>query len=185
MTIKSIKERARDMQRAEFAKGGDLVPEGLEDLTIGVYDQIDNLDAEKRSLLIRDLLGKLGGLARDLDDITERAVFTATLGIANYTNEVGREAGSMTSTGDRAVDSILEDISSMLAAQFKALLGGAAPLVEAAADRVKARVEAGEDFEVVAAEEEAAMRKAIAESRGDEVPETVNASARPDDGLYL
>jgi hypothetical protein len=186
MTVKSVKERARESQRAEFAQAGDRVPAGLEDLTIGIYDQIDVLDAERRSLLVRDILSRLGGLAKEADDPSERAIFGTMLGIANYTNEVGREIGCMTSTGDVAVDSILADIQEMLTQQFRAMLGGAADIVEAAADRVKERVEAGEDFEEVAREEERAMREAIAERAGEQVPVPVaKTDSDASTGLYL
>lgn len=188
MTMKSVKERARESQRAEFAKHADLAPEGLEDLTLGIYDQIDALTPEKRSLLTRDLLARLSSLVHDMDDPTERAVFGTAIGIANYTNEVGREENDYSSTGDRAVDSILEDLHEMLSQQMRAVLGDTASVVEAAADRVKERVANGDDFEVAAREEETKMREelaALVRSKSGEAPEPVKAKDEPSTGLYL
>lgn len=183
MTKQSVREKAREAQRAEFERNKGILPEGLGDLALGIYDQIDLLDAEKRSLLIQSIFNKVSGVAHDLDDLTERAVMSTLAGIGAYTNEVGREIACMTSTGDAAVDSIVEDVGQMLTMQFKALLGSHAETVEAAAERVKQRVAAGEDFEVVAREEEAAMRAAIAERAGSE-PVPV-AKEDTSTGLYL
>ena len=185
MSPQSVKDKAREQQRKEFEAHADIATPELQALTLGIYDQIDVLDAEKRSLLIQAVLGKIGGLSHGMDDPTEKAVFSTLAGIGNYANEVGREVGGMTSTGDVAVDSIMEDIAAMLKAQFTAVLGDAATIVQDAADRVKARVEAGEDFERVAREEETAMRKAIAEAKGIEVPAASDGDDDPLAGLYL
>lgn len=185
---KSIKEQARESQRQELAKHSDKSTEALEALALGIYDQIDALDPERRTILSRDILRKMASVTHDLDDVTDRAVLTTLAGIANYTNEVTREEAGYTSTGDAAVDSIIEDISEMFAAQFRAVLGtGVADVVDAAANRVRARVEAGEDFETVAREEEAAMKEALAAAHAAQSEKVAAPVAKNDTstGFYL
>lgn len=175
----SVKDEAREAQRREFAKHPEMAE--VEPIALGIYDAIDALDSNQRSLLIKDVLGRIHQVAAQTDDLSDRAIISTLAGIGNYTNEVGRETERWTATGDKAVDEVLDGIHRMLATQFRVMLGDRADEVEAAAQRVKARVEAGEDLVVAAREEEDRLRKSLGESL--EAP--VASLDRSDTGLYL
>lgn len=152
----SIREQAREAQATEFSEHGTPEQQDLADKASALYDSIDALSSANRDLLVQAALSAVHGMLDGIvdGDVGLKYAARSILGIAGYANETNREDRGETSTGDRTVTSVLDDVREMVKAQMIALIGGErGQEVEAAAERVKDRIAAGEDPQTAANDE--------------------------------
>lgn len=181
----TVRERARKAQEAHFAGHDEVDSTEVASATEALYDKIDALSPEKKSLLITSCLGDLQRILSGADlGSVQGMLSTALIGVAGYANESSREAEGWTSTGDIAVDEVLDSVQELLSLSVKAQIGPERlAVMDAAAARVKARVAAGEDFATVVAEEEESLKldaDSVPVAKTDDAPDRYSG-----DGLYL
>lgn len=187
--MSTIQERARDAQiKALGAHGGN---DALLQATKDLYDKVDALSLEQKTLLVREALVKASGLLEAIKDAPSREVRNAygalghaVLAVAGYAIEDYRENLDFNVTGDRRVDAVIDGVKDLLH-QFAAstMSEEENALADTIRDAVAARVEAGEDFETVMAEEIKKHGDAIKAVESHKVEET--PSRYSGDGLYL
>lgn len=193
----SIRTQVREAQQSHLDNLGDRVSPEAKEKTMGMYDAIDTLNAEQRSLLIDKALQ---GIAMNLleagkaDHPALAASYLVTaracLAIAGYANSLtAEEHEEWTSTGDKKVFAILEDLADVVRMQGRAALS---PEEQNVADEVMAkaqsRADAGEDYATALMEEAEKAEKEWLASHPAEGVAAVAASAAADDpgyGLYL
>lgn len=191
----SIQTRARNAQAESLGTDNPAVLQAAQDL----YDSVDALTPEQKTLLIREALVKVSQLAEGMKETRHEPTRIAygvlahgVIALAGYAIEQFREEQGLDSvTGDKRVDKVLDGVKDLVHLYASAAMS---PEESALADEIKtavgARVEAGEDFEEAMAEElakrEDRLRAAMAShgeapaAKAEEVPSRYNG-----DGLYL
>lgn len=185
--MESITQRARAEQQKHFEEHPEMANGEVAAITARLYDGVDAMSADQRSLLAREVLGRLHSLVFAMAEQFPQTsgiaqVASALTGIGGYAVESQREKDGLTSTSDRAVEAVLDDVRELLRASAVAQWGGDPDQMNAITEKVQQRVAAGESFDAVVADE---MNKA---GLGEHVPAKMRATgqeARPDDGLYL
>lgn len=183
--MESITQRARAEQQKHFEEHPEMANTEVATITTRLYDAVDTMTPDQRSLLAREVLGRLHSLVFSMVQQFPQTsgvaqVASALTGIGGYAVEVQREEDGLTATSDRAVEGIMDDVKALLRASAAAQFGEDADKMEAITERVNERVASGEQFDTVVREE---LDKA-----GLGQPATAQATAaeaRPDDGLYL
>lgn len=182
----SIKDRAREAQAARL--GDD---EALIEATQALYDSVDSLTTDQKTLLVREALHKVSGLI----DLMGRApsagalagyaaVGHAITALAGYAIEEFREGEGFTSTGDVKVTKAIDGVKHLLGLYAESqMTPEQRALSQKIKDAVDARVEAGEEFDAAMSDE---LRKHGREVAEVEAPAASTGKvARPDDGMYL
>lgn len=188
--MSTIQERAREAQAHVLgASGNDALLQATKDL----YDKVDALSPEQKTLLVREALVKASGLMEAVKDAPSRevrgaygALGHAVLAIAGYAIENYREGLDFQVTGDRRVDTIIDGVKDLMH-QFAAstMSEEENALADTIREAVAARVEAGEDFETVMAEELAKHDGEIKAVTGKDSKVEETPSRYSGDGLYL
>lgn len=136
------------------------LPEEIQAKTHALYDSIGALSPEQRGLLVSQALAHASSLTQQVAAGGSASLLTLVTGmiaIAGYSNELAREEAGHTATGDRKVtaviDSYRELCRDMVASQMSPEQKARA---EAMAERVNARMQAGEDFSTAVANVQAA-----------------------------
>lgn len=193
----TIREETREAQRAEFEKRNDerAVPDM--EATLAIYDYVDALTPDQRSLLVQKLLS---GAHQHLSDSAEAAdnplilaghlqVGSALIALAGYVTASEREDAGWTSTGDKAVTEVLTKFGEVLKAQVQSMLNPeqqkiATEVIAAA----QARSEKGEKYEDALFDEVEKRREALAAAgiREDgSVAAAAPAASTGSFGMYL
>lgn len=182
----TVKEDVRASQTEQFDRFGE---EGKPVLTevLNLYDKIDALTPDQRSLLAITALGGVSAQLRKMlahvnDPGSVHGFGTIAVGLcalAGYATEVSREESGATSTGDSRVEDVLEAYADILKAQSRLLLP---PHLAKIGDEVVAQAHAresrGEDFEEALLDELSKVKLPDAPAAADE--------STPDGyGLYL
>lgn len=188
----TIRERARSAQAEEFLKnGGD---EKLVKATSAIYEGIEALSPAQRQVMIETALTKAHEFALHSGhdgsmDPGHAQILAGLIAMAAYTNELMREDAGNTSTGDKAVDAVMDAYRDMLKnLAYEAT--GATDEQKAAIEELTAKVQAihaetGEDIESILRREGEAYRDVLGKNPGDH-EEAPAASGRYDDsGMYL
>lgn len=141
----------------------EILPEGpLRENVLALYDQIEALNADQRSLMVSLVLQSVTTGLRSLREELEvtpgaNATFVmmeGLLGAAEYGSALEREAAGFTSTGDGKVTDVFDSVREVIK---EAVGGHLSPekraKIEETAKRVQARIKAGEDPEKVVREE--------------------------------
>lgn len=151
--MSSISE-AREALDEQMTEAG--ISDEAQALHRSMYDQIDALDEPGRRLFIHAALSKMKTQLETGEPLasTDVGIMNAVVSLAGYAVEKTREDKEETSTSDRRIDSIFDTLRDTIKAVLHDAVGSdRVAEVEAAAERVKARVAAGEDFETAAADE--------------------------------
>ena len=192
----SIAEQARKAQAEHFEEnGGDLG--ALREPTMALYESVDALDADTRSLLTVSALARISDGLRELvteDSRSHRMALVqgliAFVGIAGYATALNREQAGLTATGDSRVNDVFDKVRELVTASMAAHLP---PEVESTVNammkRVTARIDNGEDPETALEAEYELFKDQIGEyvtHKGDPAP---SAPAPKEDvptpGMYL
>lgn len=156
----TLRDEVAAEQEQEFEAMG--VSETVRALTKKVYDGIDSLNDERKRLLVGSALAKANEVIESATQSREMGpgllmLARGLIAIAGYTTAGMAEDAGDTSTGDRTVDEILltfRDLARETAGQHMSPEQRAR--AEALAERVNARVAAGEDVDAALAAERAA-----------------------------
>lgn len=190
--MSTIQERAREAQQKVLSANGssDTLLVATQDL----YDKVDALTPEQKTLLVREALVKASSLMEAVAEAPAREVRAAygalghaVLAIAGYAIEDYREGLDFNVTGDRRVDTILEGVKDLMH-QFaeSSMSAEENDLAEEIKSSVRERVEAGEDFHAVMADEIAKHADEIKAVTGKDTEAKAEGSDRySGDGLYL
>lgn len=192
MSTQSIKDKAREAQMKSFGAEAD---ERLLGAAKALYDNVDALTPEQKTLLVREALVKVSGLIEAIKDtphtptrVAYAALGHAVVALAGYAIEEYREEQEFNVTGDRRVDAVLDGVKDLISLYAEVTMS---PEENALAEEIKnavhARVEAGEDFEDAMAEELAkredrvrAVTNKVPAAKVEETPSRYSG-----DGLYL
>lgn len=161
----SVREEVREAQRRQFEKEG-LDP-SLGDSTYALYDQLDALTPDQRSLVVDNALALVQNIGAELitttDDNQRLLLHTslhALVAVAGYCNNVAREDAGWTSVSDTKVNAALDAIRNLIRETVTAQMPeDMQQMVAAVSEPIKQRVAAGEPYEEVAADEVAKYRR--------------------------
>lgn len=186
----SIKNFAREAQAAHLGEGHD----DLVSATEALYDSVDSLTEDQRTLLVYEALRRLSGFMESIatsENPGQRAGFGAVAhaigALAAYAVQSVREERGFTSTGDAKVNEALDGVRHLLGMFAESQMS---PEQRALSEKIRVkvaeRVSAGETFE-------AAMARELAEHEDERqsiegkvpVAKSQGKESRPDDGLYL
>lgn len=184
----SIKDRAREAQVAHLGEGS----EELIEMTTALYDSVDGLTDEQKTLLVREAIHRASALL-DMIAHTDNpgaragyaAVGHATLAVAGYAIEEYRESQGSTVTGDRKVTEVLDGVKGLLGKFAElSMTPEQRELSERIRKAVDLRVQAGEDFDRAMSDE---LRKNAREVAEVEAPAASQGKeeGRYDTGMYL
>lgn len=187
----NVKDEARAAQAAFLEASGDAE---LTKLTFDLYDSVDNLDDNQRSLLVSVFLSKVHDFLLSAEGAMA-GYATSLVAIAGYANQINYEAAGNTATGDRAVDAVTEKVQATLRqAALSGLSDEDKARAQAIGEEIRARVEAGEDPVAVHEDVKArvmAMRDHPSNGPGADASTLGAATASADDsddrpiGMYL
>lgn len=189
----TVQEAIRKAQTTQFEQDATL-PEELKTESLALYDSIDALSPAQKSLLVDNALvcvrTAIEALATSEDPSEVRAMAIAASGfvaVAGYANALVREAAGDTSTGDSKVSAVLAATQSVMRNCAKTgMTEEEVEIAKAVGQTVKARVDAGEQFETVLHEEVAKFREAHPDF---DIEPVAAASAEEDEpplpGMYL
>lgn len=153
MIMTNTAERARREQEEHFNAHPSMANEEVRRITVELYDSIDALNVDQKSLLGRECLGRLHSLMFQVAEASPAAsgaaqVGTALVGVGGYAIETAREQAGFTATGDAKVDRIMQLVRDLLAESAKAMMPKEqAAKMDGVKDRVLDRVQRGEGFE--------------------------------------
>lgn len=186
------KAKVRAAQLVEFEENDIAEDSPLRAMTLGLYDKIDSLNEDQASLMVDGTLRKVERLLSHLiqHDSEHRAACIQVLTLVTltgYSNEGQREDHGWTAASDRRVNEVFEDADSAI---VEAASLGMNPerraQIEAIAETVKQRVAAGEEFDVVVAEEMAKAGDPTDVEFVNGAPTAKGEEENPDiRGLYL
>ena len=149
----TLQDEVRAAQSAEF--DGKEGSEEAKAATLALYDAVDALSPEQRSLLVMECSVKIKSavttLAKDPENGIAIAMGTHVLiALVGYVTALGREAEGYTSTGDRKVDAVIESVHDCVTANVLSLMDpDTREKAVAAKAALDARIEAGEDPQAV------------------------------------
>lgn len=172
----SVTQKAREAQFSQFS---DDDVEGKR-LVSAIYDGVDAMDDNQKTLLIRNALSLAhNAVVQAANGDPASAAFSAMttgglLAIAGYANETIREAAGQTSTGDVAVEDVIDNFRLLVRTMAESQMTDEQ---KATAEDARRRIEAGEDPQKVLAD---VMRREKAGAGA--APTTDNEESH---GLYL
>jgi hypothetical protein len=165
----TIQNRAREAQ-AENLSGLGEAAEAIIAETEALYDSVDALTDDQKMLLVRSALVRLSSLFDMISNAPSQGAVVgfsvvghAVTALAGYAIEDLRERAGQTATGDRKVDEALDSVKTLLGKFAESQMS---PEQRAIADKIKSRVNSGEDMHEVM-EEMIPAAKADTPSRYD------------------
>jgi len=151
----NIREKARQAQINSFVGTPLEGDPKVAAITSRIYDGVDAMTQDQRYLLVSGVIGLVKGSLKSMSQHPHpehvrglSLVSNALLAVAAYAVETEREALGSTSTGDIAVDDVLEAVRDLLdQAAESSMTDEERELGERINAAVQARVQAGEPFE--------------------------------------
>ena len=193
----SVSEDVRAAQRKQFEQDG--LPESAAESTFALYDQLDALSSDQRSLVVDHALAMAQNIGQELITVADEnqrlllhTGLHALIAVAGYCNSIAREESNWTSLSDKKVADVLDAVRDLIReTATSALPEDQQELIAAVAPSIKQRVAAGEDYETVAMDEVAKYRKDHPRPDGKPAEviqgQVVSSKADTDDapGFYL